>query len=71
MVYIPGLACDYRLSGDLSSLIVDDKVLLLCHHGAELRYLVADGLLLVLVLLVHDHVNGIAAGDGCVRLAKV
>ena len=50
--YVPDivLGCILLLPGYLAALVVDDKVLFLCDHGAQLRNLVADRLLLLFVL---------------------
>ena len=64
--------CDGFLSGYLAALVVDHEVLFLGRdHGAQLRDLVADRLLLVLVLLVDNDVDGVAAGRRGLCLAKV
>ena len=59
------------LSGQLAALIIYHKCLVLGDHCSQLGDLVADGLLLVIVLLVDDHVHGVAGGHRGVRLDQV
>jgi hypothetical protein len=59
------------LPAQLAALIIHHKSLILGDHRPQLGDLVTDGLLLVIVLLVDDHVHGIAGGHCGVGLYQV